>query len=179
VRRAARLLALAVGVAAAAALPAGCASDQPDLTVEQELVKLAGEPLSPAEINDRLELADLLCGFDRRVLERIWLRLDARQLEFQDFVFGQHCPERISSYQEVRPLTGTVAPSDQIPSMSSILDGIAPATTEGRTTSTGRRAPTTTTTASSASTTSRSTQPSRTTTTSTTSSNEDGAATSS
>jgi hypothetical protein len=134
----------ALWVAALAGPLAGCASGEPDLTIEQHLAKLAGRPLSQTELDDRLELADLLCGFDRRVLERIWVRLDARELEFQDFVFGEHCPERISSYQEVRPSTGAVAPADQVPSMSSILDEIAPATTERRTTTTGRGATTTT-----------------------------------
>ena len=49
-----------------------------------------------------------MCSFDTKVLTEIWPRLDARQLEFQDFVFGQHCPDRLSVYEAARLTTGEV-----------------------------------------------------------------------
>lgn len=72
------------------------------------MVKLSGRPLTSTEITERLALADVMCDFDSRVLNAIWLELDARELEFQDYVFGQHCPDRLSIYEEARPGTGTV-----------------------------------------------------------------------
>jgi hypothetical protein len=97
---------VAITAATTSAL-AGCADGGSELTTEDLLEKLAGHHLTTAEMAEQLELADLLCGFDDRVLVEIWIRLDARQLEFQDYVFGQRCPDRLSAYEETRPDTGT------------------------------------------------------------------------
>jgi hypothetical protein len=155
--------------------PVSCGSDEPDLTVEQHLSKLAGRELTRTEVNEQLELADLLCGFNRRLLERIWLQLDARQLEFQDFVFGEHCPERISSYTEFRPVAGTVPPGDRVTTTTSTStsgsgndeDDDSPSVTSRPTSSTDRS---TSTTDSGGSTSSRSTSSTSTSTATTTSS---------
>lgn len=98
---------LGVVLLGAAALSA-CGGGSEELTVEQHLEKLTGGPLSSVEVDEQLALADTMCGFDGRVLIQIWDRLDARQLEFQDYVFGRHCPDRLSVYEEVRPNMGTV-----------------------------------------------------------------------
>lgn len=89
----------------------GCGADDSELTTEEMLEKLAGRHLSAVEVAEQLELADLLCGFDNQVLVAVWDELNPRQLEFQDFVFGHHCPERLSLYQEARPTTGTAPAS--------------------------------------------------------------------
>lgn len=99
----------AVIIVATVAL-SGCGGGGDDLTIEQQMSKLSGRSLSTAEVEEQLALADLMCGFDSRVLTEIWIRLDARELEFQDYVFGQHCPDRLSVYADVRPNTGTVDP---------------------------------------------------------------------
>lgn len=91
---------------------AGCGGGDEDLTTAEQLEKLAGRRLTEAEVDEQLALADLLCGFDDRVLARIWDQLDARQLEFQDYVFGQHCPDRRELYTEARPTMGTTEETD-------------------------------------------------------------------
>jgi hypothetical protein len=117
-------------------LVAGCGSGSSELTTEELLEKLAGRTLSTAEVAEQLEKADLLCGFDRQVLIEIWDRLDARQLEFQDYVFGQRCPDRLSIYEEARPTTGTApvtssttTTSTSSPVSDEVFDHIGPATT--------------------------------------------------
>jgi len=90
---------------------AACGSGSEELTIEQQLQKLAGRTLTSTEVEQQLALADLMCGFDNRVLTQIWERLDARQLEFQDYVFGQHCPDRLAVYEEIRAETGYVPAS--------------------------------------------------------------------
>ena len=97
-----------------AILLGACGGSDDDLTIEEQMVKLSGRPLTSTEIAERLALAEVMCDFDGRVLNAIWLELDARELEFQDYVFGQHCPDRLSIYEEARPSTGTV-PDDLEP----------------------------------------------------------------
>ena len=92
-------------------LAGGCAGAGDELTVEEQLEKLAGQPLTSTEVAEQLALADTMCGFDDRVLTEIWDQLDARQLEFQDWVFGQHCPDRLPDYEAARPGTGDVDPA--------------------------------------------------------------------
>ena len=137
---------------------AGCGGGSSELTTEEQLEKLAGRPLTSAEVVERLELADFLCGFDNRVLVEIWMQLDARQLEFQDFVFGQHCPERLSVYDETRPDTGTIpvsATTTTTPGSTTLpypvaefdfFEGIEPAPSSTTPTPTPTPTPTTTST---------------------------------
>lgn len=85
----------------------GCGPSTPELTTEEMLEKLEGRPLTQAEIDEKLALADLLCGFENRVLTRMWDDLSPEELEFQDWVFGEHCPDRLTAYSAARPNTGT------------------------------------------------------------------------
>ena len=139
--------------AGAMAVLAGCGGGSSELTTEEQLEKLAGRPLTSAEVVEQLELADFLCGFDNRVLVEIWMQLDARQLEFQDYVFGQHCPERLSVYDETRPDTGTIpvsATTTTTPGSTTLpypaaefdfFDGIEPAPSSSTPTSTQTPSP--------------------------------------
>ncbi|MEM8925622.1 MAG: hypothetical protein AAGD35_19120 [Actinomycetota bacterium] len=95
----------AIGLSAGALT--GCGGGDEELTTAQMLAKLEGRTLTEEELTERLALADLLCGFENRVLLGVWERLDARQLEFQDWVFGQHCPQRLGAYADARPDMGT------------------------------------------------------------------------
>lgn len=112
----------------------GCSvvSEPTDLTEAEQLRKLEGHPLSQLEIDNRLELADLMCGFDRRLLQQIWSKLDAKELEFQDFVFGQRCPDQLLLYSDARPDLGTVPEDERL--NPTIPDGIAPASPPATTT---------------------------------------------
>lgn len=87
---------------------AACSDDSSELTTHEMLEKLEGRPLTAAEVEERVALADLLCGFENRVLARVWDRLDLEQLEFQDWVFGYHCPDKLTAYTQARPNIGTV-----------------------------------------------------------------------
>ncbi len=111
---------------------AGCGGVDDDLSTEQQLVKLAGRPLTSTEIEEQLAMADLLCGFDERILADIWRELDARQLEFQDFVFGQRCPARTSFYAETRPDLGTTDATDPPTTTTTDADDDADRSTSGR-----------------------------------------------
>lgn len=143
-------------------LLAGCGTSDPELTTEQFLEKLKGRPMTSIEVDEQLELAELFCGFQGPMLNEIWARLDARQLEFQDFVFGQHCPDRLSVYAAARPDVGTapVAATTSTTIDASLLDRVEQITTSSSSTtsttsSNSSSTTTTTTTTSSTSTTSR------------------------
>lgn len=86
---------------------AACGNGDEELTTAEVLAKLEGRTLTDEELTERLAMADLLCGFENRVLVGVWERLDARQLEFQDWVFGEHCPQRLGAYAAVRTDMGT------------------------------------------------------------------------
>ena len=103
-----RLLLVTLGVGLTVTVTA-CGEETQELTVHQQLEKVAGRSLTPAEVDDQLQLAELLCGTDGRVLEEVWVRLDTQQLEFQDWVFGQHCPDRIAAYERMRGELGTTS----------------------------------------------------------------------
>jgi hypothetical protein len=90
---------------------ASCGAAEDELTTEQQLEKLVGHTLTSTEVDEQLALADTMCAFDDDVLGQIWYQLDARQLEFQDWVFGQHCPDRLPDYEAARPDTGVVDPA--------------------------------------------------------------------
>ncbi|MGI9616637.1 MAG: hypothetical protein ACR2QO_27210 [Acidimicrobiales bacterium] len=92
-------------------LLASCGAAEDELTTEEQLEKLAGQTLTSTEVEEQLALADTMCAFDDAVLGEIWDQLDSRQLEFQDWVFGQHCPDRLPDYEAARPDTGVVDPA--------------------------------------------------------------------
>ena len=79
------------------AIPA-CSRDEDEPTFGELVSDLEGEELSQGEVARRRELAEFLCGLDAAVLEALWARLDPRQLEFQDVVFGVECPGRLQEY---------------------------------------------------------------------------------
>lgn len=76
----------------------GCGDGRPEVTIEDQLESIAGEQLTPAEIQRRLDIADTLCQTNVDILERMWKSMSAQQLRFQDFVFGTRCPERSVEY---------------------------------------------------------------------------------
>ncbi len=72
------------------------------ITIEERLESIAGADLTPAEVEaTRLDVASTLCRTEFQVLEIMWSSMSARQLRFQDFVFGTHCPERSIEYAVV------------------------------------------------------------------------------
>lgn len=116
-----------------------CSEDTPEITIEQRLERIAGEDLTPAEIERQLEVASTLCATDSDVLGHLWTAMSARQLRFQDFVFGTHCPQRSVEYAVVtgRSLTpeahsalssgaGTATETD--PTTDAVADPTTPST---------------------------------------------------
>lgn len=89
-------------------------------TTEELLAEaLDRDDLSPAEISDRLEVAEALCQMTDPVLAEIWLRLDNDQLLFQDFAIAELCPERAIYYAEQTGRAVTVAATEaSIPTTS-------------------------------------------------------------
>lgn len=88
------MLLLAVALVASA-----CGGDEePELTLEDRLELIEGRPLTAVEVADRLSVASALCEMDEPILDAVWRRLSEEQLEFQDFVFAQICPDRSIFY---------------------------------------------------------------------------------
>lgn len=82
-----------------ALLAAACGGeDEPELTTEEQLELIEGRPLTAVEVTDLLNVASALCDLDEPVLDAVWQRLSTEQLEFQDFVFSETCPERSVFY---------------------------------------------------------------------------------
>jgi len=96
--------------AAAASSLVACGEGHPESTLHQDMEKLAGKSLTSSEVVQYTETAEMMCGFDRELLEEIWMRLDAAQLERQDYLFPLHCPERLDLLIDIRPRTGAVHP---------------------------------------------------------------------
>ncbi len=98
--RRAPLASAAVLTAVFALVATACgADDGTESESTQELLEeLEGRPLSPAEVAERTEVADLLCGLDDPVLMAVWDELTPSDFEFQDIVFSRTCPERLSLY---------------------------------------------------------------------------------
>ncbi|MFV0260044.1 MAG: hypothetical protein ACK5PP_16525 [Acidimicrobiales bacterium] len=110
----------------AAAVPlggCGLGAGTDETTRAEELSRLEGRPLSDAEVDEIMTLAGVLCGTDGAVLDRMWAQLDAQQLELQDYIFGQVCPERADFYQASK-----IAIND-----ARVTTTTAPPTTLGRT----------------------------------------------
>ena len=79
-------------------LLAACSDDTPRVSIEDHLELIAGRQLTPAEVERQLEVATTMCDMDLTLLTEIWAGLSERQLAFQDFVFGTHCPELSVDY---------------------------------------------------------------------------------
>ncbi len=91
--------AVLTGLLAVAALVSACGGDdEPQLTIEEQLVEIEGRPMGPSEIEERLAVGETLCQMSDTVLDAIWFELDDDQLDFQDLVFGRLCPERSVFY---------------------------------------------------------------------------------
>ncbi len=56
--------------------------------------------LSGQIVEQREQVAQVLCRLDERVLREIWDQLDEDQLQFQDFVFARKCGDRNQLYGE-------------------------------------------------------------------------------
>jgi len=91
-----RIVAIALAVALSAAACGG--DDEPELTFEDRLVELEGRSLTPAEVAERVEIGETLCRMDDRVLDEMWQQLSDDQLEFQDLIVAELCPERAVLY---------------------------------------------------------------------------------
>lgn len=81
-------------------LASACIGGDDEPSNAELLAEIEGRLLTPAEIAEREERADVLCGLDDDVLIKIWEQLETTQLEFQDFVFGRHCQERNQLYAD-------------------------------------------------------------------------------
>lgn len=104
-RRARRALrtarAAVIALVTAVAIAACGGADDGDTESTQDLLEeLEGRELSPAEVAERTEVFDLLCGLDDDVLIAVWSELPATDFEFQDIVFTSACPERLPLYAE-------------------------------------------------------------------------------
>ena len=95
-----RLRRVVPAVVVATALLAACGGgdDPPELTFEDRLVQLEGRPLTPAELAERAEVGATLCLLDDRVLDEMWQQLSDEQLDFQDIVIAELCPDRAILY---------------------------------------------------------------------------------
>lgn len=84
---------------ALAVLASACGSDgEPELTLEERLEAIEGRALTAVEVADKLSVAEALCVMDEAVLDAVWRQLTDDQLAFQDFAFGQICPDRSVFY---------------------------------------------------------------------------------
>ena len=89
---------VAACIVAGLSLLGACSRGEPELTQGELLSAIEGRELTPAEVDERGELADLLCSLDDDVLQRIWSKLSPEELAFQDYVFGRVCEERSNLY---------------------------------------------------------------------------------
>lgn len=115
---------------------AACSEEPVEQTVAEMLAEIEGRELTPAEVAERQEVADFLCGVDEQVLELMWKDMTRSQLEFQDFVFGQTCRERGDAYAQA---TGRFSSGDtSVPTTSttSMTDDSAVPTTARATSTT-------------------------------------------
>lgn len=104
-----RVVSLLLGVGLMGFTFAACAEEPVEQTVAEMLAEIEGRELTPAEVAERQEIADFLCGVDDQVLRLMWEDMTRSQLEFQDFVFGQACRERSDVYAQA---TGRFSASD-------------------------------------------------------------------
>ena len=89
---------VAACIVASLTLLGACSQDEPEPTQAELLSAIEGRELTPAEVDERGELANLLCSLDDDVLQRIWSKLSPEELAFQDYVFGRVCEERSTLY---------------------------------------------------------------------------------
>lgn len=89
----------ALPLAIVALMLSGCGDDEvPELTFEEQLVELEGRSLTPAEVAERVDVGQTLCQMDDRILDQLWQELTDDQLDFQDLVVAELCPERAILY---------------------------------------------------------------------------------
>ncbi len=93
-----RLVGLLLSVGLIGFATAACSEEPVEQTVAEMLAEIEGRELTPAEVAERQEVADFLCGVDDQVLRLMWKDMTRSQLEFQDFVFGQACRGRSEVY---------------------------------------------------------------------------------
>ncbi len=91
-----RIVAVALTVCLLA--PACGGDDEPELTFEDRLVELEGRSLTPAEVAERVEIGETLCRLDDQILDEMWQQLSDDQLDFQDLIVAELCPERAVLY---------------------------------------------------------------------------------
>lgn len=114
-----------IGILALAVTAASCSKEDPAPTAAEVLAEIEGRELTPAEVAEKQEVAQLLCGIDDEVLVRIWDKMSTSELEFQDWVFGQVCRERAPLYGDATGRFDTsgstgggsaaTAPSNELP----------------------------------------------------------------
>lgn len=89
----------AVVALAIAVVVSACGGDEePELTFEDRLVELEGRALTPAEVAERVEVGETLCLLEDRILDEMWQQLSDEQLDFQDLIIAELCPERAILY---------------------------------------------------------------------------------
>lgn len=116
-------------------LVSACGEPEPELTIEERLADVYGRTLSETEVADKLATASMLCQLGEPVLDGVWRQLNERQLDYQDVVFGQICPERSVFYAS---LTGRYVTDEALES------GVVPSTTRPPLTTTTEAGVTTT-----------------------------------
>ncbi len=103
------ILLATIAIVVIALLGAGCSGQDDEPTTAELLNELEGRALTPEELAQRNEIAQVLCRLDDQVLTTVWDDLSPRQLEFQDIVFSRECPSRLDLY---RATTGRLGPGD-------------------------------------------------------------------
>lgn len=94
-----RWLRAAASLAVAVVALSACGDDEePELTFEEQLVELEGRSLTPAEVAERVDVGETVCQMDDRILDELWQQLSDDQLEFQDLIIAELCPERAILY---------------------------------------------------------------------------------
>lgn len=119
-----------IGVLPLLFLLGGCSDDTPvERSFKDDLELRLGRELSPAEVVEFKDSAELLCELDLDVLKEVWTELDEDQFAFQTFVFTEECPERESAYRQARIALAENAPDQATTTTSTTLDSAEQSTT--------------------------------------------------
>lgn len=118
-------------------LTSACSSDPPaEGSFKKDLELRLGQKLTPTQIVEYKDAAELLCSMNEEVLKQVWLDLDQNDFAFQTFVFTQQCPEREALYRESRLERDDNTTTDATTSSTTTTSPSDTATTPSTTTTT-------------------------------------------